>query len=167
MRNLIISLVIFLMIPLLAACKKGYEWGPNDYEAVKQGEIFWANQFSKCGDAFFGTEPESDGMGNWVGVRIYQLKDAFILTINDMEGNPLTEADKLNGIQWKGKTLITCSAYRFYSKGKWSSWYDWWQPSTDCERTLVKIKDNWDFYPSHIERYRWFKAIACNEVPPG
>jgi len=61
----------------------------------------WYFEFTNYGDHFF--------------------RQARGITITVLE-KPITEADRLNGIDWAGGVTIATNLMRLHTKGKWDSW---------------------------------------------
>lgn len=94
--------------------------------------------------------------------------------------NGLSEADKLNGIEWSGEVSLTSEAFRTYSKEKWGegfinsnppppdkTWQEWksgggWQPLV-----FVRIKGKWQMIkqPSIGEGRQIFKQVDTSDLP--
>jgi hypothetical protein len=145
-------------------CKQHYQRGPIDEEADKQGELFWAKSFSKCGDSFFAVYARN-GIYSQGTPEIYQFKDPSFFTYHKMDDKVFTEADRLNGIEWVGETHVFCKAHRIYRNGQWSDWYDY-APSGLYDRlntTVRKVKENWVF--GITDKNDRFIAIPCDKVP--
>src|SRR5262249_53518175 len=104
-------LVVVMLLAMLAACLSVF----GNSETKNVARLIWAERFGECGDSFFGrykiTEASYD---------IYQYKDAEI----DVQQHNVTEADKLNGVEWRGITHLRPRAYRSWDSisKKWTAW---------------------------------------------
>lgn len=99
--------------------EEGDETSPNpglsglDAEAVNQVKnVFESSYFTKCGESYFS----NDGILGASGIAqrknpTYQVTKKF----------PINDADRLNGITWKGHVLMRYEALRLY-RGSWSDW---------------------------------------------
>ncbi len=99
-----------------------------DNEALRLGKEYYEKRlFLKCGDSWFGR----------IVVDILPARHGFLQVKNleyVLRKDPLSEADKANGIEWNGRLSITGKMFRIYNPGGWSEWRDWAQ--------------NWAFNPA-------------------
>jgi hypothetical protein len=81
----------------------------SDVEAVARKEF--EQYFTKCGDSYFA---------NRIPWGLVQFKDVRF----DVKQLDLTDADKLNSIEWKGAANVNCDLTRLYDNmaHKWSDW---------------------------------------------
>lgn len=94
-------------------------------EARKKAQEWWDASVVKCGDDLY-TKVARDGIN--MG-RAFENKDQPLIqfkpvTVQIIE-DPITDADKLNGIEWKGYAAIPLKlTFRYYDERekKWSSW---------------------------------------------
>lgn len=164
-RNVFIGILLTLVsITVFSSCKKQYQTGAIDDEADKAAEVFWAKSFSKCGDSYFGKTAPPEYWAR-TAPMIYEFKEPYFFTHHEMDDRVFTEADKLNGLEWVGRTSMMISkAHRFYSNGEWSEWED----STPYDQykkmhaSVRKIKGKWDF---KLDVAEGFIAVPCEEVP--
>lgn len=86
-----------------------------DFQAMEQALLLWRAKITQCGDTYITqsvNEPNTfiEFRGN---VQIH------------IRPTPLTEADILNGVEWKGNSSISgIRVWRRYQNGKWSEWVD-------------------------------------------
>src|SRR6185369_6487465 len=154
----------------ITACKDHYIAGPIDEEAKKEAEIYWASSFSKCGDSFYGVYSKTGRTIEFKSNMKYQLKDEkvvecglCVLTTHRMDGRSFTQADKLNGLEWVGKTSVDFSVYRLYrDDGTWGEWSDTtWIFIDSTYIDLRKIQGKWQFGSEETGRFR---AVPCSQV---
>lgn len=71
---------------------------PIDAEAQFEAEKFWATQVTKCGDSYYRKEilPKKDNY-----IIYFQIREPEIVVTS----NKVSESDRLNGIEWKGRPL--------------------------------------------------------------
>ena len=81
----------------------------------------------------------------------------------------LTEADRLNGVEWKGRTEIVWSAERENLYGTWSDWQNGIMMSTtrSLDRPMVKRKGQWSFPGNMMIDPKEWKTVNCDKLPPG
>lgn len=81
-------------------------------EAQEQALKYVEAQLTKCGDSYFGIRRISRDD------TLYQFKNPKV-TVTSEE---LTQADRLNEIDWKGMFHFSAEAWRNYYDGRWSEW---------------------------------------------
>jgi hypothetical protein len=83
-----------------------------DGEAAAAVRDLWEQHTTKCGDSYYsiggGLEPET----------IHQYKDVSF----DVRSQSLTEANRLNGIEWNGRVAIKARLLRDNRDGVWQEW---------------------------------------------
>lgn len=118
-----IILYVFLLLTICWTCACSSQLRR---EAEAEAQKWFESTVVKCGDEYYisliaarfvNISPSSDSL------ELYQLKNPH-LRIREDEA-PRTDADRLNGVEWKGHVFIDTSAYRHYlSDGQWSDWND-------------------------------------------
>lgn len=94
-----------VLVFLFSSCKSALE-----REAQVEAEKMWSSYFTRCGDSYFGaTGRERE--------YITQIKNPQI----NVSSKQLTEADKMNGIEWKGTTVVGCKVHRTGNSNDWES----------------------------------------------
>jgi hypothetical protein len=129
---------------------------------------------AKCGDGKYVKAKWSDiYQGRLIQMEsLIQLKSPVAIVTKSK--SPLTEADKLNGIEWEGSITIMAVAHREYfkSSGGWSGWIDGapYRASDSpllggwlLDSTLYKQKGRWNVdeetYDSRVTK------PSCSEIP--
>jgi hypothetical protein len=136
---------------------------PIDAEAQREAEKFWATQVTKCGDSYYRKEilPKKDNY-----VLYFQMRDPeIVVTLNKV-----SEADRLNGIEWKGETSFSPKASRVWGTEK-GAWYEW-KPGMgnvpDLSYGMRKVSGQWkvntekSYITGGIIKY---ETVNCSEVP--
>lgn len=121
----------------------------GEQEAAK----FWSNYVASCG----GSHYMRKAPGVFVELRGFRVQTKY---------DPLTEADRLNGLQAKGASWITASAHRFYSNSAWGRWGDGTYPDFTLVNSVrfQKSRGRWNFYGvGYFDRYA--KTVTCSDVP--
>ena len=93
----ILMLVMGLSTPALS--------GRLDDEALAKGKEYLTPPFLQCGKSWYGVEA---GLGQITSVREFN-QPAFVPS-----AKPITQADTLNGVDWKGTLHFRAAAYRQY-----------------------------------------------------
>jgi hypothetical protein len=154
-----------LLVWLSAACstKLGPAGSRLDAEAKEEAEKFWATQTTRCGDSYYRKQilPEKDNY-----VLYFQMRDAEVV----VTPNKVSEADRLNGIEWKGETSFRPKASRVWGTEK-GAWYEW-KPGMgnvpDLSYGMRKVNGRWavntekSYVTRGIIRY---EPVKCSEVP--
>lgn len=146
-----IGVVLLLTLP---ACLSVSVLG--DSEAKSVARRIWAERFEGCGDSFFGQYKITE-----VSYDLYQYKDAEI----DVEEQKVSQADRLNGVEWRGITHLKPEAYRSWDSvsKKWAPWRNGvpiMGPSFGLTQRLEKRRGQWVY--SHSSLYR---KVECSEIP--
>jgi hypothetical protein len=169
-------LVVILIV--LSACHPWSRKTDLESEAERITTQYWASRITDCNGSQLAYMP---GSGESVSVL---PPDRAALPIRIVEfQNPrtwtrelnVTEADKLNGIEWEGSTGLDCSASRSISQPKnemdsptgWTAWSDASDPRDgQCMAVHVsKIKGAWKIYDDSAPPYD--KKVDCSLLPPG
>lgn len=168
MRKKNATLAASLLLALsLAACKPtpSYDpaaFGPLFTEARKEGENYWETKvFSRCGDSHYTAS--DTGM-------IYQLKGNLLLSTIPEQGMKITEADRLNGVEWRGTSMAlpdTKGVYRYTVGGKWTEWANGSPIVLGILSVPVrKVKGKWEFGKAYagINNRTLFAPVNCSQV---
>jgi len=97
---------------------RGRPLRPLDYEAAKYAVEFW--KLTKLGDSFYIMVVTGSGK------TILEFRQAMVC----VDSSGLTEADKLNGVEWRGQVYLNYSVARAYKDhnaflGPANRWSDW------------------------------------------
>ena len=153
MRTLAYFVGVALVLTL-PACLSVSVFG--DSEAKSVARRIWAERFGECSDSLFGlykiTEASYD---------VYQYNNADI----DVEEQKVSQAEKLNGVEWKGITHLKPQTYRSWDpvSKKWTIWRNGspiMGPSFGLTERFEKRGGQWAY--SHSSLYR---KIECSEIP--
>ena len=84
-------------------------------QAQEEAKKFWAARMVKCGDSFYWKTSSR-------GIRPELIEAKYFdFTVTS---RLVTEADRLNGITWKGATQGRFSVYRYYKPNEgWTRWF--------------------------------------------
>lgn len=126
--------------------------GDRDTDAHEQAQWFVVHRYENCNGDFF-TRIYKD---------IYQIKDLKWY----ISWQPITDIDRLNGIEHKGTVTLTASASRKLNHpvGGATPWgKGFGTPFEGRPRIIQKQKGKWTLYPGPMDEFR---AIPCEEVQP-
>lgn len=149
-------------------------------EAEARAKAWWDASVAKCGDAYYTRVKWSDlVMGQLVRKdELYQLKNASYY----VKETPISEATKLNGVEWQGRIIFVATAYRKRSPddSEWSAWLEGVPPSQSDFATMVeahslldkgfnKVKGQWSIGEDgkDIDGKSTHTKPNCSEIPPG
>jgi len=133
--------------------------GP-DAEARVQAQWFTDKTITKCGDSYYYWNDEREG---WIS----EFKGMQVWT----SPRGLSDADRLNGYEWRGEAGVNCSVWRLYTTPRgWSKWMDC--ATATQELRLHKLNGRW-YYEDigrmgqnlPAEQYAPHK-VACQQVAP-
>lgn len=146
---MVLGLVILCLLPLGCARSGDSTKSPLDAEALQKGGEYWYSALAKCGDSYYGKDEPSD--------FTYQFNDVSI----ELSPTQLTEASRLNGIEWSGYATLRCKTSRMRVK-KWEAWQNGSAyPLVNVE--MKRVTGKWLFNGDE-NRKPLLKAIDCSEV---
>ena len=155
---------VFLRLYQVSQRAPIYDGNPIYDEAKTQSRKFWDSMLVRCGDSYYG---ELTHAGKDVAsIRwIFQLREPEIVVYYD-PNQELTKADKLNGVEFDGKTFISASASRSYQDGKWSAWSDGARAAfyETISTPISKVKGRWQFGITKESRIR-LTPTTCETIP--
>jgi len=136
-------------------------WSGTGSEATRRTEELFAQQFTKCGDSYYGKQ-----LGSLFEYRevVFSVKEGV-----------LTEADRKNGTEWKGYGSAKSRMMRFYdlSERKWSEWRsgsimtgnDGTIAGYQMEKRGGKWLQNSLFFDANITGSSTAKNLTCEQIP--
>ena len=144
------------------------ELGPQ-----KAAEALLAQKITKCGNSHYTKDLDPGGYT----LGLYEFKDLSI----QIKASPLTEADKLNGIEWKGTVILIAKASRAFKVpgmlegGKVGAtkqeWLDWESGAKIDHQSvygsLLKKKGRWHLQLQIGVMGLNLKPIKCSEMSSG
>jgi hypothetical protein len=83
-----------------------------------------------------------------------------------VEPQNLSEADKLNGLEWKGITNITAAAYHTY--GPRIGWEKWRTGlgTDNWDVVITKNRGSWSAFPKRNMDINKTTKLECQDIPP-
>jgi hypothetical protein len=116
----------FLLLSLLASSCSIPAKSEIDTEAENVAQQWWERTAVKCGEDYFANAKWTDeerGV-SFDSKGLFQLKNASYKLRKTAE--PLTEASRLNGLEWAGEVEVQSSSHRRYyeDKKEWGGWGD-------------------------------------------
>lgn len=148
MRHVYIGL--WLLVSLVCGAW-GIAYGQDDVldvEIDSKATELLTKSFTKCGDDFY-LLPR--GLGRQVGsagkaVPLYGLTHYKDVTAT-VQNTPITKADELNGIQWKGQFIFTATVAREFVRppgqpAAAAHWSEWREVSGSAIKTFAVTKQH-------------------------
>lgn len=140
---------------------------PLDKEAVKQALDYW--KLTKLGQSHYlhMINRSSDNMNK--ERTIYELRNV----VAELRPNDINEADKLNGLEWRG-TITLCAVSRTYcpqrARDPWSgrteppdkTWSEWREFSLGGQELLWKTNGKWS---NSWDIRTTFKQVEWSDLP--
>lgn len=127
-----------------------------DQQARQQANSFWAGKIFRCGDSHF---TRHHGL-------ILEFKGLNILVFAD----PVTQADRLNGISWRGRTQVTAISSRIFSSAStvqfnagWNRWSEGISLPMSLIARLIRQNGRWNFVSSDFSSVKELTAISCED----
>jgi hypothetical protein len=130
-------------------------------EADKLAREYWYAGFSKCGDYYYALSISAPAVRITRGV-LFQYKDLVIET----KPGKITQADELNGIEWKGTSYLNPVAYREYlnESKKWTKWYNVAPSGPPLYINIIKQNGIWSVGKNVVEEAKYQK-VDCGDIP--
>ena len=147
MKKLLCTTIALTVLNLLLTSCTSYEAETMARQKVEAAVL-------KCGDSSYW------GYLMWNGIQLYESKGLDIKTISEN----LTEADRANGVEWKGQIQTTWKMTRERSgfASGWTNWSQWTDSPTRSDR-VMKQRGQWSFEsPYKISDLR----ATCTNLPP-
>ncbi len=134
-----------------------------DAEARREAEKFWATQITKCGDSYYRKEALIKKDGH---VIYYQMKDPKV----EVLPQPVSEADRLNGTEWKGSTAFIPVASRIWNTERkgWSDWQKGAGGVPDLNYGMNKVRGAWNVNTKRDwtrEETSKYEPVDCSQIP--
>lgn len=149
---------------LLSSCGSGSGTSPSGSGlaagARQEVEKYWDSALTRCGDSLYGikvdtTLPEG---------ALYQFKDPQI-TLREQQ---MSEADRLNGMEYAAVTSVTYKAFRKNWRGEWSAWQGPGMVggvNAYLNEDVRKLKGRWVIGRDPQLPPKNWKKVNCSEVP--
>lgn len=158
-------IMALLVASSLSMCSAGaiFDAGSGNSEAKRQAEKFWASQVTKCGDSYYRKEvlPKK---GDYV--LLYEMKEPTVLA----EPSKLSDADRLNGIEWDGRTIFSPKSSRVWGQDP-GTWYEWKKGMGNVPELSYPMKKAGGQWSVDTKRH-WtreetskYVPVDCSQIP--
>jgi hypothetical protein len=149
-------------------------------ETKRQAQAWFDSSFTKCGEDYFAKYAQPvQGMGglyvNKYGAEVQSAIFEFKHLSLMFEDQPVTETEKLNGVEAKGHGFVQYSQFRYHDGTKWSYWEDvplifsgkmmqslnklTERPNSPMYIGLEKNRDGWS------GKSTIWQQVSCSELP--
>jgi hypothetical protein len=123
-----------------------------DAEAQMEAEKYWGALLTKCGGTIYGKD-------NRQAVdQIYEFRD----TSTRVKSRALSDADRMNGIEWSGNAYLDSKTSRVLTGKNWGPWRDG-SIYLNSEK-MEKVHGQWKFGVSADARPP-LRTFDCSELP--
>lgn len=144
--------------------------GALDDEARREAANYLNRRFLTCGEYMVMGSGGNSGMG-----MTGDTPGSFMMIKGGrftVKRQPLSDTDKLNGVQWKGQSLLYFTAYREFVRGQgWGAWREYnndgpsLQSFYGFDQEVRKVNGVWDFAHDPLGRQYQNGIHSCSEVP--
>lgn len=159
----VLGVVILAALLSASSCSfsSGNSESPLTNEADKLARDYWHAGFSKCGDYYYARSM-SRAAGRITKGVLFQYKDLVIET----KSVKITQADKLNGIEWKGTSYLNPVAHREYLNDSktWTKWYNVEPSGPPRYINILKQNGAWSVGMNVLEEAK-YQQVDCGDIP--
>ena len=157
MRHLF-TVITLASILFCASCSSSSALLSNaDAEAGEQAQKFVEAQLARCGDSYYGIRKVANDNS------LYQFKNPK----TSVKSEVLSQADKLNGVEWKGGSDFSAETWRSYGKpGGWGSWRQGFMSlGVGLSVRMIKRNGQWKFGASGDLKPDSYEKVDCSKLP--
>jgi hypothetical protein len=163
-KSYLLFLTLLLFPSLLSACSggTGHSGTPADGEAREQAEKFWFSQIAPCGDSYYRVRELASG-----GKEFFEIKDPKVR----LAPRKMTDADRLNGVEWDGKAVLEAKAVRSWDPtlGHWDTWGNGVWRMDNYQYPMKKVNGQWSV-DTHLggvfDEVAHYVPADCSKIPP-
>lgn len=156
-KTVLLGISIVLSATCLASCTgklmpTGTTKSGIEAEAQQEAEKYWGSLLTKCAGAIYGKD-------NRQAVdQVYEFRDTSIR----VKSRTLSDADRMNGIEWSGNAYLDSKTSRVLTGDKWGPWRDG-SIYLNSEK-MEKVHGRWKFGVSADARPP-LKTFDCSDLP--
>lgn len=160
------SIGLFATLLLTSSCSilPGSGGSTLDKEADNAARQYWETGLTECSDSFYGKHSFTSFILRPTRRNyLYQFKDVEF----EVKGKPLTEADKLNNVEWRGAASFSYKAWRYYDldQKEWNKWISG-KPIMEAPPNVVAIrKQNARWIIGGEDSKHPYSKIDCTDIP--
>lgn len=166
MKKPVPKILIYLCLLFLAACSfrpgtNGLFTSDINEEARKEAEKFWATQITKCGDSYYRRREIKDN-----GSEYFELKEPIV----KVAPSQITEADRLNGLEWRGTTSLQLKVSREWdpTSHRWTPWANGGLEAGDLSYPMKKVSGEWSINTKRggiFDEVLRYAPVDCSKIP--
>jgi hypothetical protein len=118
---------------------------PDKTQAEALAKEYWATRLTKCRNGFIDSYIEYRRFAATFNTTMEYRDPTYLMQVTH-----LTEADRLNGFQWEGRSFVQAPTRRMWystsrSDGKWDSWVT--ENTSATSAAFFKRNDVWYVQP--------------------
>jgi hypothetical protein len=149
-----LTLLLVVLLPLCSCSHLPFTSSLDD-EALEFAQRRLDSLLTRCGDSYFGIHRIADDN------TLYQFKNPTLKVTSEK----ISEAGRLNGVEWLGYSTFWFTAWRHNFEGRWSEWRTGGMTlAVGLDGKLIKKQGKWQFDELSEPAY---EKVNCSEVPPG
>jgi hypothetical protein len=156
-KSVLLGISIVLSTTCVAGCRGGLiPGGQNksaiDVEAQQEAEKYWGSLLTKCAGTIYGKD-------NRQAVdQIYEFRDISIR----IKPRALSDADRMNGLEWSGDANFDSKTSRVLTGDKWGPWRD--GSILLNSQKMEKVNGQWKFGVT-VDARAPLRTFDCSELP--
>jgi hypothetical protein len=158
------KLFLLSLLLTLSSCagKPGATGSSADAEASAQAEKFWFSQITQCGDSYYRVRELTSG-----GKEFFEIKEPKVR----LSPRKLTDADRLNGVEWDGKAVLEAKVVRVWGPkvGPWEPWSNGVWRMDNYQYPMKKVNGQWTVdtrLGGVFDEVARYVPADCSEIPP-
>lgn len=154
--TLLFTLIVSLLLPVTLYAQRrgsGRPTAASSSSAEQEAAKFWSRYVPSCGGSHYLRKAP----------RIFVELRGFSIQVRYA---PITEAERLNGVEAKGQSWFEASAYRTYSNSAWHAWGNGLPDDVNLTNKVnfQKSRGRWNFYGTgYFSDYA--RTVTCSDVP--
>jgi len=157
---------ILLLIAFLISLSCG---SASNSEAQGEAKKYWLSKITKCGDSYYRREHFGDSTPTPGKDVYYELREPDV----NVTHYGITEADKLNGLEWTGTIYLTAKVSRSIGDkeptNQWTEWANGPGLEGDMSASMKKEKGQWivknEFEEQHTKTGIEYAPVDCSRIP--
>ncbi len=138
-------------------------------EAKREAEKYWLSKLTRCGESYYRREHFGDNTPSPSKDVYYELKEPGA----EVSSYGISDADKLNGLEWTGTTYLTAKVSRSIGDkepaNQWTEWTNGAGLEGDVISTIRKEKGQWvvenKFEEQHVKTGVEYAPVDCSKIP--
>ena len=164
-KTFYISAFLLMVLFLTSSCGSSLKT-----EAKREAEKYWLSKLTRCGDSYYRREHFGDRTSTPGKDVYYEMKEPDV-EVSEMG---ITDADKLNGLEWTGTSYLTAKVSRSIGDkepvNQWTEWANGAGLEGDVAVGMRKEKGQWVVEDKFEEQHTAktgveYGSIDCSKIP--